>query len=71
MREAECGVSFILHKRGGDSDMIFEDILLLFIYILFIYLVIVTAISVALFVTLIVTVRKLENPKKNTPLSGS
>lgn len=71
MREAECGVSFILHKRGGDANMVSIDILLLFIYILFIYLVIVTAIAVALFVAIIVTVRKLDNPKKNTPLSGS
>ena len=66
MREAECGVSFILHKRGGDANMVSIDILLLFIY-----LVIVTAIAVALFVAIIVTVRKLDNPKKNTPLSGS
>ena len=70
MREAECGGSFILHKRGGDANMIIQDIYLLFIYILFTYLVIVTAIAVALFVALTVTVRKLEN-QKNTPLSGS
>ena len=50
--------------------MVIQDICLLFIYILFTYLVIVTAIAVALFVALIVTIRKHEN-QKNTPLSGS
>lgn len=69
MREAECGVSFILHKSGGDANMVSIDILLLFIYILFIYLVIVTATAVALFVALIVTIRKHEN-QKNTSLPG-
>ena len=67
MREAECGGSLILQKRGGDANM--ENVYLLFIYILFFYLIIVTAIAVALFVTLLVTISKL-NKQKNTPLSG-
>lgn len=39
------------------------------LYLLFIYFVLVTAIAVALFVALVVTVRKL-NKQKNTTLSG-
>ena len=50
--------------------MEFENIYILFIYILFTYLIIVTAIAVALFVALNVTIRELYK-KKNTPLSGS
>lgn len=50
--------------------MLLEQVYLLFIYILFIELAIVTVVAVALFVTLVVTVRKLDN-KKNTSLSGS
>ena len=49
--------------------MTIENIYLFFIYILFFYLILVTAIAIALFVALILTVRKL-NKQKNTPLSG-
>lgn len=49
--------------------MLFEQVYLLFIYILFIELAIVTVVAVALFVTLVVTIRKLDN-EKNTSLSG-
>lgn len=49
--------------------MVIYDIYLLFTYILFTYLVIVTAIAVALFAALIVTIRKHEN-QKNTSLPG-
>ena len=70
MREADGGGSLILFKRGGDSDMEMINLYVLFIYILFTYLIIVTAIAVVLFVTLIVTLSKLNN-QKNTPLSGS
>ena len=48
--------------------MLLEQVYLLFIYILFIELAIVTVVAVALFVALIVAVRKSDN--KNTPLSG-
>ncbi len=44
--------------------------LILFIYILFTYLVLLTIIVEVLFVALMVTIRKLNNQKKNTPLSG-
>ena len=49
--------------------MLLEQVLLLFIYILFIELAIVTVVSIALFVALVVIVRKLNN-EKNTSLSG-
>ena len=49
--------------------MLFEQVYLLFIYILFIQLAIVTVIAIALFVSLKVTMRKLDS-KKNTSLSG-
>ena len=49
--------------------MLFEQVYLLFIYILFIELAIVTVVAVALFVTLVVTIRKLDN-EKNTSLLG-
>lgn len=42
---------------------------ILFIYILFIVLAMVTVVAIALFVALIVTMRKLDN-EKNTSLSG-
>ena len=42
---------------------------LIFIYILFIYVIVLTAIAVALFVTLAVTIRKLDKIK-NTSLPG-
>lgn len=46
--------------------MLFEQVYVLFIYILLIELAIVTVVAIALFVALIVTVRKLDN--KNTSL---
>lgn len=69
MREAECGVSLILHSRGGDADMLLEQVYLFFIYILFFILAIVTVIAVALFVALYVTIRKIDK-QKNTSLLG-
>ena len=42
---------------------------LVFIYILFIYVIVLTAVAVALFVTLVVTIRKLDKIK-NTSLPG-
>ena len=49
--------------------MLLDQVYLLFIYILFIELAMVTVVAIALFVTLIVTIRKLDD-KKNTSLSG-
>ena len=49
--------------------MLLEQVYLYFIYILFIELAIVTVVAVTLFVTLVVTIRKLDN-EKNTSLSG-
>ena len=50
--------------------MLFEQVYLLFIYIQFIMLAMVTVVAIALFVALVVTMRKLDN-EKNTSLSGS
>ena len=47
--------------------MLLEQVYVLFIYILFFELAIVTVVAVALFVALIVAVRKLDN-EKNTSL---
>lgn len=49
--------------------MLLEQVYLLFIYILISELAIVTVVAIALFVTLVVTIRRLHN-KKNTSLSG-
>ena len=49
--------------------MVLEQVYLLYIYILFIELAIVSVVAMGLFVTLVVTLRKLDN-KKNTSLSG-
>jgi len=49
--------------------MLLEQVYLFFIYILFFELAIVTVVAIALFVALVVTVRKLDS-KKNTSLSG-
>ena len=46
-----------------------EQVYQLFIYILYTELAIVTVVAIALFVALVVTVRKLDNIK-NTSLSG-
>ena len=48
--------------------MLLEQVYLLFIYILFIELVLVTVVAVALFIALIVIIRKLD--KKRTSLPG-
>ena len=49
--------------------MLLEQVYLLFIYILISELAMVTVVAIALFVTLVVTIRKLDN-RKNTSLSG-
>lgn len=49
--------------------MLLEQVYLAFIYILFIELAVVTVVAVALFVALVVTIRKLDN-EKNISLSG-
>ena len=49
--------------------MLLEQVYFLFIYILISELAIVTVVAIALFVALVVTLRKLDN-KKNTSLSG-
>ena len=49
--------------------MLLTQVYLLFIYILFIELAMVTVVAIALFLALIVTMRKLDNIK-NTSLSG-
>jgi len=45
--------------------MLLEQVYILFIYILFIELAIVTVVAIALFVALVVTIRKLDNKKKH------
>lgn len=66
-------MSLYLNKELGllkeAMRMLLEQVYLIFIYILLSELAIVTVVTIALFVALIVTVRKLDN-KKNTPLSG-
>ena len=49
--------------------MLFEQVYLAFIYILFSELAMVTVVAIALFVALVVTIRKLDN-EKNTSLLG-
>lgn len=49
--------------------VLLEQVYLKFIYILFIELAMVTVVAIALFVALVVTIRKLDS-KKNTSLSG-
>ena len=51
--------------------MLKQEHLILFIYILFTYLVMVITLVEILFVALMVTIKKANNQKKNTPLSGS
>ena len=43
--------------------MLFEQVYLIFIYILLVELAIVTVVAIALFVALVVTIRKLYNKK--------
>ena len=45
--------------------MLLSQVYLQFIYILFIELAIVTIVAIALFVALVVTIRKLDNKKKH------
>lgn len=49
--------------------MLLTQVYLLFIYILFIELAMVTVVAIALFVTIVVAMRKFDN-EKNTSLSG-
>ena len=49
--------------------MLLEQVYLLFIYILFIELAMVTVVTIALFVTLVVTIRKLDNKKTHLCLT--
>lgn len=66
MREARCGVSYPTQREGA-MHMLLEQVYLFFIYILFIELAIVTVVTIALFVALVVTIRKSDN-EKNTSL---
>jgi len=52
---------------GGDAYMLLEQVYLFFIYILIFELVVVTVVAVALFVALVVTIRKIDK-QKNTSL---
>ena len=49
--------------------MLLEQVYLLYIYILFIELVLVTVVAVALFVALVVTIRKLDKQKTHLCLT--
>ncbi len=49
--------------------MLLEQVYLLYIFVLFFELAIVTVVAIALFVALLVTIRKIDN-KKNTSLPG-
>lgn len=53
----------LLQSIGGDAYMLLEQVYLFFIYILLFELAIVTVVAIALFVALIVTIRKLNNKK--------
>ena len=66
MKQRERRVT-ILQKLGGGANMLVETIYLFFIYILFFELVIATIVIIALFTTLVITIRKLDK-KKNTSL---
>ena len=64
-----CGVSAILQREEA-VRMLLEQVYLLFIYILFIELAIVTVVAIALFVALVVAIRKLDNKKNTSLLDG-
>ena len=49
--------------------MLLEQVYVLFIYILFIELAMVTVVAIALFVTLVVTIRKIDNKKTHLCLT--
>ena len=57
------------YMLGGDAYMLLEQVYLFYIYILIFELVIVTFVATFLFVTLFVTMRKLDK-QKNTSLLG-
>ena len=60
--KAEYDVSHT-HKRKGAMHMLLEQVYLFFIYILLFELAIVTVVAIALFVVLVVTIRKIDNKK--------
>ncbi len=66
MREAECGVS-LSYLREEAVRMLLEQVCLAFIYILFVELTIVTVVAIALFVALVVTIRRLDSKNHNHP----
>ena len=57
----------VILLREEAMPMLLEQVYLLFIHILFVELAMVTVVAIALFVALVVTIRKLDN-KKNTSL---
>ena len=59
---AECDVSRT-HKRKGAMHMLLEQVYLFLIYILLSELAIVTVVAIALFVALVVTIKKIDNKK--------
>ena len=63
-REMQSVVYSLSYMRGGNAYVI-RTSLFTFIYILFIELAIVTVVTIALFVALVVTIRKLNNEKKH------
>ena len=67
MKKAESGVLFSFERRT--MPMLLEQVYLLFIYILFIELAIVTVVAIALFVTFVVTIRKLDSKKTHLCLT--
>ena len=67
MSKTECGMSLPYERRA--VRMLLEQVYLTFIYILLGELAMVTVVAVALFVALVVTIRKLDN-EKNTSLLG-
>lgn len=55
----------VILLREEAMPMLLEQVYLLFIHILFIELAMVTVVAIALFVALVVTIRKLDNNKKH------
>ena len=53
----------LTHKRKGAMHMLLEQVYLFLIYILLSELAIVTVVAIALFVALVVTIRKIDNKK--------
>ena len=51
------------HKRKGAMHMLLEQVYLFLIYILLSELAIVTVVAIALFVALVVTIKKIDNKK--------